>query len=47
MKTLNLTSDTKRIEDLKNRKLLLFTNAWSISWATEHNKGLLLSEIGK
>ncbi|MBP8855524.1 MAG: peptide chain release factor 3, partial [Oscillospiraceae bacterium] len=47
VKTLNLTSDTKRIEDLKNRKLLLFTNAWSISWATEHNKGLLLSEIGK
>ncbi|MEF9865825.1 MAG: peptide chain release factor 3 [Oscillospiraceae bacterium] len=47
VKTLNLTSDTKRIEDLKNRKLLLFTNSWSISWAVEHNKGLVLSEIGK
>ena len=37
-KALNLTSDTRRVEDFKGRKLLLFTNAWSITWAEEHNK---------
>ncbi|MEG0178252.1 MAG: EF-Tu/IF-2/RF-3 family GTPase, partial [Oscillospiraceae bacterium] len=47
VKALNVTSDTKRIEDFKNHKLLLFTNNWSISWAEEHNKALVLSEIGK
>lgn len=47
VKKLNLTSDTKRIEDFKGHKLLLFTNSWSISWAQEHNKGLILSEVGK
>lgn len=46
-KELNLTSDTRRIEDLKGRKLLLFTNAWSITWAEEHNPELRLSEVGR
>ena len=46
-KTLNLTSDTKRIEDLRGRHALLFTSQWSISWAVEHNTGLLLAEVGK
>lgn len=41
-KTLDLASDTKRIEDLKGNHLLLFTSDWSISWATEHNKELIL-----
>ena len=46
-KTLNLTSDTKRVEDFKGRKLLLFTSPWNITWAEEHNEGLRLSEVGK
>ena len=46
-KALNLTSDTKRIEDLKGNKLLLFTNPWSVNWAETHNEGLRLSEFGK
>ena len=46
-KTLDLTSDTKRIEDLKGRRLILFTNPWSINWALQHNDGLQLSEFGR
>ena len=46
-KTLDLASDTKRIEDLKGNHLLLFTSDWSISWATEHNKELILAEFGR
>jgi peptide chain release factor 3 len=44
---LNLTSDTKRVKDLKDRNLLIFQNDWGISWALDHNKGLVLSDIGK
>ena len=47
VKALNLTSDTRRIQDLKGKKLLLFTNPWNITWATDHNKELELSEFGK
>ena len=47
VKALNLTSDTRRIQDLHERKLLLFTNSWNITWATDHNKDLILSEFGK
>ena len=46
-KTLDLTSDTRRIEDLKGNKLLLFTNSWSIDWAMEHNPELRLCEFGR
>jgi peptide chain release factor 3 len=46
-KTLNLTSDTKRIQDLKGNHLLIFANEWSIRWAEDHNKGLMLSEFGR
>ena len=46
-KTLDLASDTKRIQDLKGNHLLLFTSEWSIGWALEHNKGLILEEFGK
>mgnify|MGYP000864362933 CR=1 FL=1 len=42
-----LTSDTKKVKDLKGRDLLIFQSEWSISWALEHNKGLELSAIGK
>ncbi len=47
VKALNLTSDTRRIQDFKERKLLLFTNSWNITWATEHNADLVLSEFGR
>ncbi len=47
IKNLALTSDTKKVEDFKGRKLLLFTSAWNITWAEDHNEGLLLSEVGK
>jgi len=46
-KALNLTSDTRRVEDFKGRRLLLFTSAWNITWAEEHNPGLRLSEVGR
>ena len=46
-KTLNLTSDTRRIQDMRGRRLLLFTSPWNITWATEHNPTLELSEFGK
>jgi peptide chain release factor 3 len=44
---LSLTSDTKKVKDLKERNLLIFQNEWGINWALEHNKGLILSDIGK
>ena len=46
-KTLDLASDTKRIQDLKNNHLLLFTSYWSIDWALDHNKVLILEEFGE
>ena len=46
-KTLNLTSDTRRIQDMQGRKLLLFTNSWNITWANDHNPELMLSEFGR
>lgn len=45
-KTLDVTSDTRAIEDLKGNHLLLFGSPWSINWATQHNAGLQLSEFG-
>ena len=46
VKKLNLTSDTRRVEDMRGNKLLLFTSQWNIDWALEHNKDLRLSEFG-
>lgn len=46
-KRLDLASDTKRIQDLKDNNLLLFTSEWSINWALEHNKGLILEEFSE
>ena len=46
-KTLQLSSDTKRIEDLKGHHLLLFTSPWNIDWALDHNKGLELVEFSR
>jgi peptide chain release factor 3 len=44
---LTLTSDTKVVKDLKDRDILIFQSEWAISWALEHNRGLVLSDIGK
>ncbi len=44
--SLNVTSDTKKIKDLKDRPLLLFTHEWSIRTVQERNKTLVLSEFG-
>jgi peptide chain release factor 3 len=44
---LNITSDTRKVKDFKDRDLLIFQNEWGISWALDHNKGLVLSDIGK
>ena len=44
---LNLTSDTKKVKDLRDRNLLIFQNDWGISWALEHNDGIILSDVGK
>ena len=46
-KQLDLSSDTKRIQDLKGNYLLLFTSQWTINWALEHNKELVLNEFGE
>ncbi len=46
-KTLSLTSDTKRIQDLKGNNLLLFANSWGIQWALDHNKDLKLAEFSR
>ncbi len=42
-----LTSDTKIVKDLKDRDILIFQSEWGINWALEHNKGLVLSDVGK
>ena len=41
------TSDMKKIKDLKDNPLLLFTNSWSIGMTLDRNKGLVLSEFGR
>ncbi|MCH4239444.1 MAG: peptide chain release factor 3 [Oscillospiraceae bacterium] len=45
-KTLDLTSDSRCIQDLKGSHLLLFVSEWNIRWAEEHNPQLKLSEFG-
>ncbi len=46
-KKLNLSSDTKVVQDFKGNYLLLFTSEWNIRWALEKNEGLELSEFNK
>ena len=46
-RALNLTSDTKWVQDLHERNLLLFANEWNVRWATEHNETLRLSEFSR
>lgn len=45
--TLNLTSDTKKVKDMKDRNLLIFQNDWGITWALDKNPNVVLSGIGK
>ena len=45
--SLNLSSHTKRVQDLRGKYLLLFSNQWEINWATDKNKELILSEFSK
>ncbi len=47
LKSLNITSDTKRVQDLKGNNLLLFSGEWNINWALEHNEGLVLSDFSR
>ncbi|MDD8048863.1 MAG: peptide chain release factor 3 [Thomasclavelia sp.] len=43
--SLNLSSDTRRVQDLRGKDLLLFTNSWGITWANDKNKNLELTEF--
>ena len=44
---LNLTSDTKWVQDFKGNNLLIFTSEWNINWALEKNEGLILEDFSK
>lgn len=44
---LRVTSDTKKIKDLKGNPLLLFIHQWSIQTVLERNEGLKLAEFKK
>lgn len=44
---LKLSSSTKIAKDLKDRPVVLFENDWSMRWAEENNKGLVLSDISE
>lgn len=44
---LSVTSDTKRIKNMKGNPLLLFVHAWSINTVLDRNKGLVLTEFGR
>ena len=39
---LNLTSDTRWVQDFKGNDLLLFTSEWCVDWALQKNPGLAL-----
>ncbi len=47
MDNIIITSDSRKVKDLIGRNLLLFQSEWSISWALDHNKRLILSDISK
>ena len=47
IKKLNLTSDTKWVQDFKGNNLLIFTSEWNINWALEKNEGLILEDFSK
>ena len=45
--SLNLTSDTKWVQDFKGNNLLLFTSSWCVQWALDKNPGLSLREFSE
>ena len=45
--SLNLTSDTKWVQDFKGNNLLLFTSEWCVNWALQKNEGLRLREFNR
>lgn len=45
--SLSVTSDTKKVKDLHDRPLLLFTHPWSVQTALERNEGLKLANFAK
>jgi len=47
VRNLGISSDTKKVKDLKGNPLLLFVNNWSIQTALDRNKGLVLTEFSK
>ena len=47
VKSLNLTSDTKWVQDFKGNNILIFTSEWNINWALERNEGLVLEDFNK
>ena len=47
VKSLNLTSDTKWVQDFKGNNLLLFTAEWCVRWALDKNDGLQLEEFSR
>ncbi len=47
VKELQLSSDTKLVQDFRGNALLLFTSEWNIRWALEKNEGLELAEFHK
>ncbi len=47
IRSLNLTSDTKWVQDFKGNDLLLFTSPWCVNWALQKNEGLRLREFNR
>lgn len=41
-----ITSDAKKLVDMKDRNVIIFSNDWGISWVLDHNKNIVLSAIG-
>ena len=44
---LNLTSDTRWVQDFKGNNLLLFTSPWCVTWALDKNPRLRLREFSE
>ena len=47
IRSLNLTSDTRWVQDFKGNDLLLFTSSWCVDWAMSKNPGLILKEFNR
>ena len=45
LRDLDLTSDTKAVEDMKGNRLLLFTSDWAVRWAETHNETLAAERV--